>query len=108
MKLSMLLAPKMNLKYIFLALFVYLACTAVLLNGPATLFKSTSALESLVAPQSAFASTQVVLQIPEVQIPAAPYIIGGPDKKPNMTDEPIMIIKNPVVDVESNGLQRAW
>ena len=78
MKLSNLLAPRMDLKYIFLALFVYLACTAVLVIGPANFHQSAKALESVVAPQSVSASTHVVFEIPAVQIPATPYLIVEP------------------------------
>jgi len=109
MKLSKLLAPRMDLKYVFLALFVYLAITVVQVIGPANFLQSTAALDFGVAPQSVSASTHVVFQIPEVQIPAARHIIVGPAKKTTMANELIIIIENPEGDVESSrSLWRSW
>jgi len=75
MNLSTLTAPRMDLKYIFLALFVYLAITAVLVIGPVESLPSATAFNLGVGPQSVSASTHVVVEIPEVRILTAPYII---------------------------------
>ena len=78
MDLSKLIGPRMGLKYIFLALFVYLAITAVLVIGRAESLSSAISFDLGVGPQSVSTSTQVVVEIPEVRIPTTPYIIVGP------------------------------
>ena len=75
MNLSKLIGPRMDLEYIFLALFVYLAIIAVLVIGPAESLPSAHSFDLGVSPRSASASTHVVIEIPEVRIPTAPYII---------------------------------
>lgn len=74
MKRSMFLAPKLSGKAITAMVFGYLAMVTVILIMTANPFQSTASLDF--GPQSAKASVKtVVVEIPAVQIPAAPYII---------------------------------
>ena len=76
MKSSMFLAPKFSGKAITTMVFGYLAMVTVILIMTANPFQSTASLDF--GPQNAEASVQtVVVEIPTVQIPAAPYIIIG-------------------------------
>ena len=74
MKRSMFLAPNFSGKAITMMVFGYLAMVTVILIMTANPFQSTASLDF--GPQTAEASVQaVVVEIPTVQIPAAPYII---------------------------------
>lgn len=77
MKRSMFLAPQFSGKAITAMVFGYLAMVTVILIMTANPFQSTASLDF--GPQSAEASVKtVVVEIPAVQVPAAPYIIIGP------------------------------
>ena len=79
MKRSMFLAPQLSRKAITAMVFGYLAMVTVILIMTANPFQSTASLDF--GPQSAAASVQtVVVDIPLVQVPAAPYIIIEPAK----------------------------
>jgi len=76
MKRSMFLAPKFSGKAITTMVFGYLAMVTVILIMTANPFQSTASLDF--GPQTAEASVQtVVVEIPAVQVPAAPYLIIG-------------------------------
>jgi hypothetical protein len=76
MKRSMFLAPKLSGKAITAMVFGYLAMVTIILVMTANPFQSTTSLDF--GPQNAEASVQtVVVEIPAVQVPAAPYIIIG-------------------------------
>ena len=76
MKRSMFLAPNFSGKTITAMVFGYLAMVTVILIMTANPFQATASLDF--GPQTAEASVQtVVVEIPTVQIPAAPYIIIG-------------------------------
>ena len=76
MKRTMFLAPNFSGKAITMMVFGYLAMVTVILIMTANPFQSTASLDF--GPQTAEASVQaVVVEIPTVQIPAAPYIIIG-------------------------------
>ena len=77
MKRSMFLAPRFSGKAITAMGFGYLAMVTMILIMTANPFQSTASLHF--GPQAAVASVQtVVVEIPSVQVPAAPYIIIGP------------------------------
>ena len=77
MKRSMFLAPKFSGKAITAMVFGYLAMVTVIMIMTANPFQSTASLDF--GPRSAEASMQtVVVEIPVVQVPAAPYIIIEP------------------------------
>ena len=77
MKRSMFLAPQFSGKAITAMVFGYLAMVTVIFIMTANPFQSTASLDF--GPQSAAASVQtVVVEMPTVQVPAAPYIIIGP------------------------------
>ncbi|MCH8893344.1 MAG: hypothetical protein J4N86_07960 [Chloroflexi bacterium] len=77
MKRSMFLAPRFSGKAITMMVFGYLAMVTMILIMTANPFQSTASLDF--GPQSAEASVQtVVVEIPSVQVPAAPYIIIEP------------------------------
>ena len=77
MKRSMFLAPKFSSKAITAMVFGYLAMVTVIMIMTANPFQSTASLDF--GPQSAEASAQtVVVEIPTLQVPAAPYIIIEP------------------------------
>ena len=77
MKRSMFLAPLFSGKAITMMVFGYLAMVTMILIMTANPFQSTASLDF--GPQSAEASVQtVVVEIPSVQVPAAPYIIIEP------------------------------
>ena len=74
MKRTMFLAPNFSGKAITMMVFGYLAMVTVILIMTANPFQSTASLDF--GPQTAEASVQaVVVEIPTVRIPAAPYII---------------------------------
>ena len=74
MKRSMFLAPNFSGKAITMMVFGYLAMVTVILIMTANPFQSTASLDFGL--QTAEASVQtVVVEIPTVRIPAAPYII---------------------------------
>ncbi len=76
MKRSMFLAPQFSRKTITMFVFAYLAMVSVILVMSANPFQSTASLDF--GAQSASASSQtIVVEIPAVQVPAAPYIIVG-------------------------------
>ncbi|MCH2512472.1 MAG: hypothetical protein DSY79_01065 [Chloroflexi bacterium] len=76
MKRSMFLAPQFSGKAITAMVFGYLAMVTMILIMTANPFQSTASLDF--GPQAAAASVQtVVVEIPTVQVPAAPYIIIG-------------------------------
>ncbi|MCH8802023.1 MAG: hypothetical protein IH963_14065 [Chloroflexi bacterium] len=77
MKRSMFLAPHLSGKAITAMVFGYLAMVTMILIMTANPFQSAASLD--LGPQSASASVQtVVVEIPSVQVPAAPYIIIEP------------------------------
>jgi hypothetical protein len=77
MKRSMFVAPKFSGKAITAMVFGYLAMVTMILIMTANPFQSSASLDF--GPQAAGASVQtVVVEIPSVQIPAAPYIIIEP------------------------------
>ena len=77
MKRSMFLAPKFSGKAITAMVFGYLAMVTVIMIMTANPFQPTASLD--IGPQTAEASVQtVVVEIPAVQIPAAPYLIIEP------------------------------
>ena len=77
MKRSMFLAPHFSGKAITMMVFGYLAMVMVILIMTANPFQSAASLD--LRPQTVSASVQtVVLEIPSVQVPAAPYIIIEP------------------------------
>ncbi|MQF87951.1 MAG: hypothetical protein FI737_02515 [SAR202 cluster bacterium] len=74
MKRSMFLAPKFSGKAITAMVFGYLAMVTIILIMTANPFQSAASLDF--GPQAAEASVQtVVVEIPAVHVPAAPYII---------------------------------
>lgn len=76
MKRSMFLAPQLTGKTITKMIFGYLAMVTFVLVMTANPFQSTASLDF--RPQTVEASMNtVVVEIPEVQVPAAPYIIIG-------------------------------
>ena len=77
MKRTMFLAPNFSGNAITMMVFGYLAMVTVILVMTANPFQSAASLD--LRPQTVSASVQtVVLEIPSVQIPAAPYIIVEP------------------------------
>ena len=77
MKRSMFAAPQLSGKTITAMIFGYLAIVTMILIMTANPFQSSASLDY--GPQAAAASAQtVVVEIPSVQVPAAPYIIIEP------------------------------
>ena len=77
MKRSLFLAPLFSGKAITMMVFGYLAMVTVILVMTANPFQSAASLD--LGPQTVSASVQtVVVEIPSVQIPAAPFIIIEP------------------------------
>ena len=79
MKRSMFLAPQFSKKTIAMLVFAYLAMVTVIWIMTAMPFSSATSLDFGVGPKTVYASTQtVVVEIPEVRIPAPPHIIVEP------------------------------
>lgn len=77
MKRSIFLAPQLSQGTILKLVAAYLVMVTVILFVSANPFQSTASLNF--NPQTVSASTHnVMVEIPEVVIPAAPYIIVGP------------------------------
>ena len=77
MKRSMFLAPQLSTKTIAMLVFGYLAMVTVILIMTANPFQSMASLD--LGPQTVSASTPtVVVEIPEIRMPALPYIIIEP------------------------------
>ncbi len=77
MKRSMFLAPQFSKQTIMMIVFGYLAMVTVVLIMTANPFQSTASLDF--GPESVAASAHIVaVEIPVVQIPAAPYLIVEP------------------------------
>ncbi|MBC8279618.1 MAG: hypothetical protein H8E48_02430 [Chloroflexi bacterium] len=76
MNRSMFIAPRFSNQTIKMFVFGYLTMVLIILFSTGNPFQTTAALD--LSPHTVSASTQtVVVEIPEVQIPAAPYIIIG-------------------------------
>lgn len=79
MKLSMFLAPQFSTKTITMLVFAYLAMVTVILIMTAMPFDSATSLDLGIGPKTVSASTQtVVVEIPEIRMPAPPHIIVEP------------------------------
>ena len=79
MKRSKFLAPQFSTKTIKLFVFAYLAMVTAILIMSANPFESATSLDIGLAAKTVSASTQtIVVEIPEIRMPAPPYIILGP------------------------------
>lgn len=76
MNRSMFLAPQLSAKTITMLVFAYLAVVTIVLIMSSNPFESATSLDIGLFPKTVSASTQAVMvEIPEVRVPKAPYII---------------------------------